>query len=209
MDRATLDRIDASARGLTALVVWIGRRRSRLFLPVPLVLIGLAEPTLQAVLIGGVLVVCGSLLRVWASGYLQKNTHLITAGPYAYVRHPLYGGMLLILAGWCTMAGWSPLTLLLSAYAGVLYGCAMGMEERRLSELFPEHRGYRTRVPLLVPLPMRLFGNQGAGTARAPTPRQRIGEGRFGWATVVANGEPRILFWNALVTLLILARMWV
>jgi hypothetical protein len=47
------------------------------------------------------------------------------------------------------------------------------------------------------------------GTARAPTPRQRIGEGRFGWATVVANGEPRILFWNALVTLLILARMWV
>jgi hypothetical protein len=85
----------------------------------------------------------------------------------------------------------------------------MGMEERRLSELFPEHRGYRTRVPLLVPLPMRLFGNQGAGTARAPMPRQRIGEGRFGWATVVANGEPRILFWNALVTLLILARMWV
>jgi protein-S-isoprenylcysteine O-methyltransferase Ste14 len=194
MDRATLDRIDASARGLTALLVWIGRKRSRLFLPVPILLIGLSEPTPSAAMIGSVLIGWGSLLRVWASGYLQKNTHLITAGPYAYVRHPLYGGMLLILAGWCTIAGWSPLTLLLSVYAGVLYGCAIVMEERRLSELFPEHGCYRAKVPLLVPLPTRVW---------------HMPEGRFSWATVVANSELCILLWNALVTLLILARMWI
>ena len=193
MDRATLDRIDAGARGLTAWLVWIGRKRSRLFLPVPILLIGLAEPTLSTALMGGGLIVFGSLLRLWASGYLQKNTHLITAGPYAYVRHPLYGGMLLILMGWCTMAGWSLPSILISAYAGLLYGCAIVMEERRLSELFAEHRLYRARVPLLIPLPARVW---------------QQAEGTFCWETVLANGEPRILLWNILVTLLILARMW-
>lgn len=194
MDRATVDRIDAGARGLTALVVWVGRKRSRLFLPVPVLLIGLADPSTETAIAGGTLVLLGSLIRLWAAGYLQKNTHLITAGPYAYVRHPLYGGMLLILSGWCTMTGWLPYGALLGAYSALLYGCAITMEERRLSELFPEHARYRQRVPALVPLPRRSWD--------APN-------GSFCWQTAWANGEHRILLWNALVTALILARLWV
>ncbi|MCS7066884.1 MAG: hypothetical protein NZL85_11515 [Fimbriimonadales bacterium] len=194
MDRATLDRIDASAHGLTALVVWIGRKRSRLFLPVPALLIGLADPSMETAAAGGTLVLLGSLVRLWAAGYLQKNTHLITAGPYAYVRHPLYGGMLLILMGWCTMVGWLPSGMLLGAYAALLYGCAIVMEERRLSELFPDHAIYHRVVPLLVPMPGR---------------RWRTPEGVFCWRTAWINGEHRILLWNTLVTALILARIWV
>lgn len=194
MDRATVDRIDASARGLTALMVWIGRKRSRLFLPVPALLIGLADPSVETAIAGGTLVLLGSLVRLWAAGYLQKNTHLITAGPYAYVRHPLYGGMLLILSGWCTIAGWAPYGMLLGAYSALLYGCAMAMEERRLNELFPEHSAYRQSVPLLIPLPRRSW---------------RMPEGIFYWRTAWANGEHRVMLWNALVTGLILTRMWV
>jgi len=171
-------------------VVWIGRKRSRLFLPVPVLLIGLADPSMATAMAGGVLVLLGSLLRLWAAGYLQKNTHLITAGPYARVRHPLYGGMLLILSGWCTLSGWLPYGLLLGAYSALLYGCAITMEERRLSELFPEHRCYRQQVPLLIPLPGHRW--------HAP-------EGVFCWRTAWMNGEHRILLWNTLVTGLILA----
>ncbi len=194
MDRATIDRIDAGARGLTALVVWVGRKRSRLFLPVPALLIGLANPSVAMAIAGGILVLLGSLIRLWAAGYLQKNTHLVTAGPYAYVRHPLYGGMLLILGGWCTIAGWLPYGVLLGAYSALLYGCAITMEERRLGELFPEHALYRQRVPTLVPLPGRGW---------------HASKGTFCWQTAWANGEHRIMLWNALVTMLILVRLWV
>lgn len=193
MDRATLDRIDAGAQGLAALAVWLGRRRSRLFLPVPALLIGLADPTPASAIVGSVLVLLGSLIRLWAAGYLQKNTHLVTAGPYAYVRHPLYGGMLIILSGWCTIAGWLPYGLLLGAYAALLYGCAILMEERRLSELFREHRAYRQHVPLLIPWLGRRWS--------AP-------EGAFNWHTAWLNNEHHIMLWNALVTMLILARLW-
>ncbi len=192
MDRATLDRIDAGASGLIALMVWIGRRRSRLFLPVPILLIGLADPALNEAAVGCLLMLLGSLVRLWAAGYLQKNTHLITAGPYARVRHPLYGGMLLILGGWCTMAGWLPYGVLIGAYSAFLYGCAVAMEERRLNELFPQHDEYRRRVPLLIPLPHRAW--------HAP-------EGKFCWQTAWANGEHRVLLWNTLVTALMLTRM--
>lgn len=194
MDRALLDRIDASARGLTALVVWIGRKRSRLFLPVPALLIGLADPSVDTTIAGSALVLLGSFVRLWAAGYLQKNTHLITAGPYAWVRHPLYGGMLLILSGWCTLAGWLPYGALLGMYSAVLYGCAIMMEERRLNELFPEHARYRQVVPLLIPLPGRNW--------HTPV-------GQFDWQNVWMNGEHWVMFWNALVTGLILARWWV
>jgi len=194
MDRATLDRIDAGAEGIFAWVVWVGRKRSRLFLPVPALLIGLADPSPETAMAGGVLVLLGSLVRLWAAGYLQKNTHLITAGPYARVRHPLYGGMLLILCGWCIISGWLPYGLFIAAYSVMLYGCAILMEERRLSELFPEHRRYRQQVPLLIPLPSR---------------RWHSAEGVFEWRNTWANGEHRILLWNTLVTTLLTARMWV
>lgn len=141
---------------------------------------------------GSLLVLLGSLVRLWAAGYLQKNTHLITAGPYARVRHPLYGGMLLILGGWCTMVGWLPYGGLIGAYSAFLYGCAVAMEERRLSELFPQHDEYRQRVPLLIPLPHRAWH----------TP-----EGEFRWQTAWANGEHRVMLWNTLVTALMLTRM--
>jgi protein-S-isoprenylcysteine O-methyltransferase Ste14 len=170
----------------------IGRKRSRLFLPVPLLMMALAEPSITTVGYGWLLVLLGSLWRLWAAGYLMKNAVLITAGPYAWVRHPLYFGMALVLLGWATLTGWSWLTAGLVLYSALIYGCAMLTEERRLLFLFPDYEAYRQRVPMIVPLGWRNRGEP---------------HGHFDWRTVARNGEWRIMMWNAAVALLLSLRL--
>jgi protein-S-isoprenylcysteine O-methyltransferase Ste14 len=54
---------------------------------------------------GAALAVVGEWLRVWGCGHLRKNQDVITSGPYAHVRNPLYLGTLLIIVGMCVAAG--------------------------------------------------------------------------------------------------------
>jgi protein-S-isoprenylcysteine O-methyltransferase Ste14 len=54
---------------------------------------------------GAALAVVGEALRVWGCGHLRKNKDVISSGPYAYVRNPLYLGTLLIVVGFCVAAG--------------------------------------------------------------------------------------------------------
>jgi protein-S-isoprenylcysteine O-methyltransferase Ste14 len=53
---------------------------------------------------GIVLVVLGQAIRVWAAGHLYKNERVVTSGPYAYVKNPLYLGTFFIMVGFCAMA---------------------------------------------------------------------------------------------------------
>ncbi len=55
---------------------------------------------------GIALIVAGEAIRCWANGYVGQSKvnqggsgRLITAGPYAFVRHPLYLGTFLIGSG--------------------------------------------------------------------------------------------------------------
>jgi protein-S-isoprenylcysteine O-methyltransferase Ste14 len=75
---------------------------------------------------------------------------LVTTGPYTWVRHPIYGGMLLAMVG--SAIAQSMLWIL----PLVLYGPALisgaRREERRLSEQFPErYRAYMKRTRMLLP----------------------------------------------------------
>jgi protein-S-isoprenylcysteine O-methyltransferase Ste14 len=58
-----------------------------------------ASPTLRGLVAGGLIVGAGLAIRIWATGYLQKNHRLTTQGPYAFIRHPLYAGTLLCMVG--------------------------------------------------------------------------------------------------------------
>src|SRR6185369_12486626 len=51
--------------------------------------------------IGLVVAGLGVAVRSWAAGYLIKSKALITGGPYAYVRNPLYLGRVMIGTGMC------------------------------------------------------------------------------------------------------------
>ncbi len=155
-------------------------------------MIALAEPSVATMGFGWLMVLIGSLWRLWAAGYLMKNAVLITAGPYALMRHPLYFGMALVLLGWATLAGWSWMTSGLVLYSALIYGCAIFTEERRLLFLFPEYEAYRRRVPAILP-------------RHGQNPEGR--HGQFCWRTVARNGEWRILMWNTAVAMLLSMRL--
>lgn len=91
---------------------------------------------------------------MWTSSAQVKQSHrLRTDGPYRITRHPIYTGLLGMLAGTALTAGLGRhvvLFLLLLA----LFVLKIRTEERLLvAELGDEYADYRRRVPGLFPLP--------------------------------------------------------
>ncbi|MFO0981173.1 MAG: hypothetical protein U1E76_05375 [Planctomycetota bacterium] len=69
-----------------------------------LLVLAFARPAPLLLAIGAALALGGELLRLWACGHLRKNKAVITSGPYAHVKNPLYLGTFLILIGFCIAA---------------------------------------------------------------------------------------------------------
>jgi len=72
------------------------------------------------------------------------------AGVYGRVRHPIYGGVLLLALGWSLAL--SPLALCATALLWLLLELKSRHEESMLVARYPEYRAYRERVrPRFVP----------------------------------------------------------
>jgi len=111
----------------------------------------LARPTGRSILLGGILVLPGVILRAVASGHVQKNEQLTTAGPYAYTRNPLYLGSLIIAAGFAVAArSWWVAVAMLLIFAAI-YIPVIHNEEAFLRQQFPEFDDYSRAVPSLIP----------------------------------------------------------
>ncbi|MDH3592628.1 MAG: isoprenylcysteine carboxylmethyltransferase family protein, partial [Planctomycetota bacterium] len=117
-----------------------------------------AEPEPVDLWIGLPFVVAGTALRLWAAGHLEKTTRLITSGPYAYTRNPMYLGRLLIFVGLAFAArlpnGWH--WILMALGLAIFFFYYMPRKERvegaRLLDVHGEAYGrYRTGVPPLFP----------------------------------------------------------
>ena len=92
----------SDATGLKKLILKLRyHEQSRQWFAVIFVLVVslLGEPEPMMLYIGTGIAAVGTLVRLWASGYVMKNKELATTGPYAYVRHPLYVGNILLLIG--------------------------------------------------------------------------------------------------------------
>ena len=82
---------------------------------------------------------------------LTKNHHLITTGPYAWLRHPLYAG----LFGWSLSlalltANWIFVAVCLLAFAGLLW--RIPKEEHMLLEAFgDEYKAYMQHTGRFFP----------------------------------------------------------
>jgi len=111
--------------------------------------------------VGVTLVVAGLLLSVWARRMLGGNWsgtvtvkvghELIQTGPYRWVRHPIYTGMLLALLG-SALASGRVHGLLAFLIASIALWCKARVEERWMGEEFGErYAEYRRATWALVP----------------------------------------------------------
>jgi protein-S-isoprenylcysteine O-methyltransferase Ste14 len=105
---------------------------------------------------GAALLTLGVLLLAWAGLHLgasltpfpapRPSSKLRTSGPYALVRHPMYGGAILIALGWsivfATVAGVG-LTVVLA----VFFDLKARREEVWLRERLDGYETYRARTP--------------------------------------------------------------
>ncbi len=112
-----------------------------------------AKPTLLTFLIGGLLVISGELVRLWAAGYLMKNQELVVAGPYAFIRDPLYLGSLLIFTGLSVASrNWILLLVVLLGFFGFYLPHKIKVETNRLKELFGQpYEDYLAKVRSIIP----------------------------------------------------------
>ena len=111
--------------------------------------------------VGAVICVAGVAVAVWArlilgrSWGMPMSTHseptLIRTGPYAYVRHPIYSGILLAILGTALAAG-QVHGLLAFALALVALWLKSRVEERWMQQEFGEqYTAYRASSWALIP----------------------------------------------------------
>ena len=89
--------------------------------------------------------------RNWSGWVTVKDDHaLIRTGPYRVVRHPIYSGVLLALAGTALAVGeWRG--VLAVAFALLAFVVKLRIEEARMRETFAEYDNYRRQTAALIP----------------------------------------------------------
>jgi protein-S-isoprenylcysteine O-methyltransferase Ste14 len=75
----------------------------------------------------------------------ERGQHVVSTGPYAWVRHPMYSGTILFLVGMPLLLG-SRWGLALSPLFVVLFAVRTGIEERALIADLPGYGDYAARV---------------------------------------------------------------
>ncbi len=117
-----------------------------------------SNPWLQGA--GLAIFLLGLALAVWARIYLGRNwgspmsrkadPELVTSGPYQAIRHPIYSGIILAMAG--TTVAVSLYWLIAVALLGAYFIYSAVMEERYLAGLFPgTYLDYKRSTKMLIP----------------------------------------------------------
>jgi protein-S-isoprenylcysteine O-methyltransferase Ste14 len=118
-------------------------------------------PSLAAYRIGLSLLIAGLAFAIWARVHLGSNWsgtvsikqghELIRSGPYAFVRHPIYTGLITALLG-TTVASGTVHAVIGLAIIIVSLVRKSRTEEEFMRETFPgEYQRYSAQVPALIP----------------------------------------------------------
>lgn len=152
---------------------WIVRRRTLMNLVLGLLMVGLADGSPVPYFVGLGLLLASQVVRVWAAGYIDKDNSLVTGGPFAYTRNPLYLSNLGAALGFVLMCGrWELLAPVVAGWF-LLHLPTVSTEEEFLRGRFGEkYDQYCQRVPRWLP--------------RTPI---RDGEGDFRLQRVLQNRE--------------------
>ncbi|MGH9127005.1 MAG: methyltransferase family protein [Acidimicrobiales bacterium] len=110
--------------------------------------------------LGLILFPLGLALAIWARVHIGRNwgapmtqkeePELVTSGPYHLVRHPIYSGILIAGVGTAVALSW--LWLAGVALAGVYFVYSATVEERYMTEKFPDaYPVYKRSTKMLLP----------------------------------------------------------
>ena len=79
-----------------------------------------------------------------------KKSRLIKTGIFAFIRHPIYAGIIIII-GTLVLQFWSIPRLLVSLLLFGIFILKIKMEERLLLKKFPEYSDYQNSTNRLIP----------------------------------------------------------
>ncbi len=110
--------------------------------------------------VGLAILAAGGILGSWGVLALGRNLtpfprpiaggELVTHGPYRFVRHPIYTGLIFGTLGWALLRS-SLLGLALVVALFIFFDLKSRREERWLREAYPGYGDYQKRVKKLVP----------------------------------------------------------
>lgn len=110
--------------------------------------------------LGAVLLALGLAFWAWSAIYFVRHFFaggLLTAGPFAWCRHPIYGSFIVLMFPAAALLANAWPLLAADAALYVIFRLFIGEEDRMLAERFGgTYRAYRQRVGELVPLPPAL-----------------------------------------------------
>ena len=130
-------------------------------LPWPLLTLRLWPRSFTAYWIGVAMLASGLAFAVWARVHLGSNWsgsvtvkqghELIRSGPYAYVRHPIYTGLIAAVLGTAISSGTVRAVIGLTIIVAALVR-KLSTEEGFMRETFPDqYERYSAEVPALIP----------------------------------------------------------
>lgn len=131
--------------------------------------------------LGLALIVGGLAIRSWSAGTLNKFRELVTDGPYALSRNPLYVGSFLMMYGFALlMSDWLAIAFIAGPMS-VLYYYQVLNEEKFLAELFPNQwPSYEQQTSRFIPVKFK--SSWQSGWSRAQWQRNREYQAIFGAA---------------------------
>jgi protein-S-isoprenylcysteine O-methyltransferase Ste14 len=133
------------------------------YTPIPLIilLMIIAEPSVQSATLGTLIVVFGELFRIYSVAFIggvsrtrseSLGARLIQEGPFRFVRNPLYIGNFFIVLGLVVYGGVAWFAVLTLIAFAVQYYAIVHYEERLLQESFgTAYTEYCQNVPQWVP----------------------------------------------------------
>jgi protein-S-isoprenylcysteine O-methyltransferase Ste14 len=143
----------------------------RSYIPIPflIVMVIFARPTGLSIVAGLGIVLVGEFIRLWGVAIAGSETRttgpvggtfLITKGPFAYVRNPLYVGNILIYCGVGVMALLPWVAGVAFIFFTVQYTLIVSLEEEYLIKTFgDDYRRYVKAVPRFLPTFKRFPGS--------------------------------------------------
>ena len=87
----------------------------------------------------------------------RDGAALVETGAYSFVRHPIYGGLILAAFGWAIGQA-SVIAVALAVVLAAFLRVKSSREEAWLEQRFPDYAGYRARTRRLIPWPGRPRG---------------------------------------------------